>query len=133
MRIPRKVAVCAFTLIELLVVVAIIAIIASLLFPAIGRAKDKGKTTKCGSNLRQLGLAVTMYEQDQRYYPAAWPPPLWYTQLQPYVGKSATNAGKGVFICRPAFKRMRMAKARARADSGDTLLMRRTRKSIRES
>jgi prepilin-type N-terminal cleavage/methylation domain-containing protein len=94
-----------FTLIELLVVVAIIAIIASLLFPAIGRAKDKGKTTKCASNLRQLGLAVTMYEQDQKYYPAAWPPPLWYTQLQPYVGKSATNVGRGVFICPSSFQK----------------------------
>src|SRR6185503_16983623 len=59
----------AFTLIELLVVVAIIAILASLLFPAIARAKDKGKTTKCASNERQLILAVIMYEQDQRYLP----------------------------------------------------------------
>src|SRR5262245_21252940 len=89
----------AFTLIELLVVVAIIAIIASLLFPAIGRAKDKGKTTKCANNERQIILAAIMFEQDLQFYPAAWPPPVWYTQLQPYVGKSITNAGGGVFIC----------------------------------
>jgi prepilin-type N-terminal cleavage/methylation domain-containing protein len=95
----------AFTLIELLVVVAIIAILASLLFPALARAKDKGKTTACANNLRQLILATTMYEQDQKYYPAAWPPPLWYTQLQPYVGKSATNKGQGVFVCPSSFQK----------------------------
>src|ERR1041385_1067893 len=94
-----------FTLIELLVVVAIIAILASLLFPAIARAKDKGKTTKCASNEKQLILAVIMYEQDQKYYPAAWPPPVWYTQLQPYVGKSATNLGGGVFVCPSSFQK----------------------------
>lgn len=101
----RKLGNAAFTLIELLVVVAIIAILASLLFPAIGRAKDKGKTTKCASNLRQLGLAVTMYEQDQKYYPAAWPQPVWYTELQPWLGKSATNAGGGVFICPSSYQK----------------------------
>ena len=95
----------AFTLIELLVVVAIIAILASLLFPAIARAKDKGKTTTCASNLRQLIFATTMFEQDEKKYPAAWPPPLWYTQLQPYVGKSITNSGGGVFICPSSFQK----------------------------
>src|SRR5687767_9278064 len=89
----------AFTLIELLVVVAIIAILASLLFPAIARAKDKGKTAKCGSNERQMIMATIMFEQDNAVYPAAWPPPVWYTQLQPYVGRSITNAGRGVFVC----------------------------------
>lgn len=95
----------AFTLIELLVVVAIIAILASLLFPAIARAKDKGKTTKCANNERQMILATMMYEEDQKYFPAAWPPPLWYMQLQPYVGKSATNRGGGVFICPSSFQK----------------------------
>jgi len=95
----------AFTLIELLVVVAIIAILASLLFPAIARAKDKGKTTKCASNERQLIMALIMYEQDQRYYPGTWPEPLWYMQLQPYVGRSATNRGQGVFVCPSSFQK----------------------------
>ena len=63
----------AFTLIELLVVIAIIAILMAILMPALQRVKEQAREITCRANLRQYGIAQTMYldENDDRY-PSAW-------------------------------------------------------------
>ncbi|NCO37207.1 MAG: hypothetical protein COZ06_14435 [Armatimonadetes bacterium CG_4_10_14_3_um_filter_66_18] len=79
-----------FTLIELLIVIAIIAILAAILFPAFARAREKARSAACQSNHRQLGLGLSMYAQDNDEV-WLWPgaigtcPCDWHSALNPYV------------------------------------------------
>lgn len=81
----------AFTLIELLVVIAIIALLAALLLPALAGAKSSAKSAACKSNLRQIALALTMYEADHQLYPGFMDGAdrktlaYWADRLQPYA------------------------------------------------
>jgi prepilin-type N-terminal cleavage/methylation domain-containing protein len=70
----------AFTLIELLLVIALIALLAALLFPVFGTLRGKARESTCLSNLHQIGIAITMYGQDyDELYPYALDPINKYT------------------------------------------------------
>ena len=71
-----------FTLIELLVVIAIIAILAAILFPIMSQVKQAAKRTACLSNLRQIGMATKMYNQD---YDFIYPQTKGHTTSQPQI------------------------------------------------
>lgn len=70
----RGPALRAFTMIEILVVLGIIALLAAILLPVLGRAREAGRSASCKSNLHQLGLAMTQYTADYERYPRALDP-----------------------------------------------------------
>ena len=89
----------AFTLTELLVVIAVIAILAALLFPVFARARAKARATTCVSNLRQISMAIQQYAQDWDggmpefreggATPAQWLSFRWYGHILPYLKSPA--------------------------------------------
>lgn len=98
----------AFTLIELLVVIAIIATLAALLLPSLKAVKESANSAKCMANLRQIGIAMRLYIDDNN----GWGPPqygwtsnpsefvAWTGQLAPYLGAKNYEGGVSpVFDC----------------------------------
>lgn len=92
-RVRSSKSASGFTLIELLVVVAIIALLAAILFPVFGRARENARRSSCQSNLKQIGLGLEQYKNDYDGWlaPVQTAPPSqrgWPTLLDPYL-KSA--------------------------------------------
>ncbi|MBP6962849.1 MAG: type II secretion system protein [Armatimonadetes bacterium] len=93
-----------FTLIELLVVIAIISILAAMLFPVFATARAKGRQISCLSNLRQIGMAIALYQQD---YGGLFPASNWAASGSPPAPPFDVTTGglfpyirsQGVYVC----------------------------------
>lgn len=99
-----------FTLIELLVVIAILATLAGVLFPVMGRARERARQTQCASNLRQISMALIIYTDDHdgslppcrnpdrvSRFSLPWDPAMdeaWWDVILPYLGSMP-----GILFC----------------------------------